>query len=223
MKDHVTPRPLNVEGIDAIVGEYRHAAEVAKAAGFDGVEVHAANGYLLDQFLRTGSNQRTDDYGGSAENRCRFAVRVAEACAEVWGADRVGIRVSPTGTFGDMHDENPEETFSHLAREMKRIGLVYLHVNEPSSGDFRHGAGEFETKKLRPHFDNTLIACGDYDRERAIEVLDAGDADLVAFGRLYLANPDLPERLRQDGPYNEPVTEAFYGGDAHGYTDYPTL
>lgn len=223
MKDFVEPRPLTVGEIDGIVEDYAAATRLAEEAGFDGVEVHAANGYLLDQFLRSGSNQRTDDYGGSAENRARFAVRVAEACAAVRGADRVGIRISPTGTFGDMRDENPAETFGHLAREMKRVGLAYIHVNEPSRGDFRHGADAFETRSLRPHFDNALVACGDYDRERAIKVLDAGDVDLVAFGRLYIANPDLPERLRRGGPYNQPDPSSFYGGDETGYTDYPTL
>ena len=223
MKDFVTPRPLEEGEIAGIVGDYRHAATVAKDAGFDGVEIHAANGYLLDQFLRSGSNERTDAFGGSVANRCRFPLMVAEACAGVFGADRVGVRVSPTGTFGDMRDDDPQETFFHLAEKLNELRVIYLHVNEPTGSDFKRGAGGFDAKLFRRHFDNTLIACGGYDRAAAVKVLDAGDADLVAFGRPYIANPDLVERLRKDAPLNEPDTSSFYGGDERGYTDYPAL
>jgi len=223
MKDFVTPRALRADEIPGIVEEYRHAARVAKDAGFDGVEIHSANGYLLDQFLRSGSNRRTDDFGGAVENRARFPLMVAEAVCEVWSPDRVGLRISPVGTFNDMSDDDPPETFGHYAERLNEMGLIYLHVSEQASSDFGLGEGAFPAKRFRPSFRNTLIANGGYTRERAIKTLDAGEADLIAFGRPFIANPDLPERLFRNAELNEPDKSTFYGGGAAGYTDYPFL
>ena len=222
-KDYVTPRALDADELPGIVGDYRHAAQAAKDAGFDGVEIHNANGYLLDQFLRSGSNQRKDDFGGSIANRARFPLMVAQAVCDVWGADRVGLRVSPVGTFNDMSDEDPDATFGYFAEELNALGLIYLHVSEPGQSDFKRGAIQFPAKKFRSVFKNTLIANGGYTRQAALDVLNAGDADLIAFGRPFIANPDLPERLFRDAALNEPDPSTFYGGDAHGYTDYPFM
>jgi N-ethylmaleimide reductase len=226
LQDFVTPRALETDEIPEIVEQFRRGAENAKKAGFDGVEVHGANGYLLDQFLQSGTNQRTDRYGGSVENRARLLVEVTEAVVGVWGADRVGVRLSPGGTFNDMSDENCEETFTHAARELDRFGLAYLHVIEESPGDtdaWRDGQPMGSASLLRPHFDGTLMANGGFNRETAEAILRAGVADLVSFGRLFLANPDLVERFKEGAPLNEPDPDTFYGGGAEGYIDYPTL
>lgn len=223
MQDYVTPRELAADELPGLVEQYRHAAKVAKDAGFDGIEIHNANGYLPDQFLRSGTNRRTDDFGGSVANRARFPLMVAQAVCDVWGADRVGLRVSPVGTFNDMHDDDPETTFGYFAEQLSEMGLIYLHVSEPGRGDFKRGAVQYPAKKFRGVFKNTLIANGDYTRDTALTVLNAGDADLIAFGRPFIANPDLPERLFRDAPLNEPDESTFYGGDARGYTDYPFM
>jgi N-ethylmaleimide reductase len=219
-----TPRALETEEIPGIVEQFRQGAENAKRAGFDGVEVHGANGYLLDQFLQSGTNQRTDRYGGSVENRARLLLEVTEAVCGVWGADRVGVRLSPGGTFNDMSDEDPVETFTHAARALNRFGLAYLHVVDTSQSNAPQGLGERSpTEILRPVFEGTLLANGGYTRESAEEALESGLADLVAFGRLYVSNPDLVERFREDTELNEPDPSTFYGGGAEGYTDYPAL
>lgn len=222
-KDFVAPRALAADELPGIVEEYRRAAQVAKDAGFDGVEIHNANGYLPDQFLRSGTNQRTDAFGGSVANRARFPLMVAQAVCDVWGADRVGLRVSPVGTFNDMHDDDPDATFMYFAEQLNDIGLIYLHVSEPGQSDFKRGAIQFPAKKFRSVFKNTLIANGGYTRESALQVLNAGDADLIAFGRPFIANPDLPERLFQNADLNTPDPSTFYGGTAKGYTDYPAM
>lgn len=207
-----------------MVAHFRRAAENARRAGFDGVEVHGANGYLLDQFLQSGTNQRTDLYGGSVENRARLLLEVTEAFTEVWGADRVGVRLSPGGTFGDMSDASPVETFGYAAETLNRFGLAYLHVVETSQTETPEGLGDRgPTQLVREVFRGTLISTGGYDRESAEAALRAGRADLIGFGRLFLANPDLPERFATDAPLNEPDPATFYGGDETGYTDYPTL
>tara|TARA_R110002072_G_scaffold123048_2_gene258081 strand:+ start:260 stop:1360 length:1101 start_codon:yes stop_codon:yes gene_type:complete len=218
--EYPVPRALALEEIPDIVEAYRRGAENAKNAGFDGVEIHAANGYLLDQFLRDGSNQRTDRYGGAIENRARLLLEVVTAAAAVFSAGRIGVRISPTGTFNDMSDSDPEALFSYVARELGKRKLAYLHVVEEFPGttpvDFDYGA-------LKTLFGGPYIANGGYTREKAVAALASGKADLIAFGRPFIANPDLVARLSQDAPLNEPDPATFYGGDAKGYTDYPSL
>jgi len=231
----VTPRALETEEMPGIVEQYRKGAENALAAGFDGVEIHSANGYLLDQFLQDGSNQRTDQYGGSIENRARLLVEVTEAVTSVWGAERVGVRLSPTGTFNSMYDSNPAALFSYVASALNRFGLAYLHLVEPRADAdalkrWAKDIGNLDDKEVglaaryfRPIFTGTIISAGGYDREQGNAVLAAGDADLVAYGRLFIANPDLPERFALNAPLNTPDRSSFYGGDERGYTDYPSL
>jgi N-ethylmaleimide reductase len=209
--------------LPGIVDEYRQAAQNALAAGFDGVEIHAANGYLLDQFIRDGSNQRTDQYGGAAENRCRLLLEVAGAVSGVFGADKVGVRISPLNPFNDMHDSNPQHTFETVARALSPLGLAYLHVMEGAIGSSKHPKQDFDFKKLRAAFDGTYIANSGYDKVRANAALVDGQADLVAFGVPFLANPDLPERFAKDAPLNAPDVSTFYGGNEKGYTDYPFM
>ena len=223
LQDFVTPRALELDEIPGIVADYKNAARQALEAGFDGVEIHGANGYLLDQFLRDGSNTRTDAYGGSYENRARFLLEVTAAVIDVWGAERVGIRLSPSGTFNDMADSNPEAFFVYLAEQLSPLNLAYLHVVDALEGDIRHGAKVISLAALRKAYEGTLIVCGGYDQARAEQVLEQGQADAVAFGQLYIANPDLVERFKLNAPLNKPHAATFYGGDAKGYTDYPSL
>ena len=222
LRPFVTPRALEAGEIPGIVGEFRAGAENALAAGFDGVEIHAANGYLLDQFLRDGTNERTDAYGGSLENRTRLLIEVAEAVVDVWGADRVGVRVSPINSFNSISDSQPDVTFPYAAARLSTFGLAYLHVVED---DFAGSESKqtFDRRKLRAAFDGAYIANAGYDRARADAALASGAADLVAFGKPFIANPDLPERFAQDAALNEADPATFYGGDEKGYTDYPFL
>ncbi len=223
MKPFVTPRALETDEIQGIVETYQQAAINALAAGFDGVEIHSANGYLLDEFLREGTNKRTDCYGGTFENRARFLLEVTEAVVAVWGADRVGIRLSPSGTMNDMNDADPETFFVYLLAQLNRFGLAYLHVVDALEGDIRHGANVINLEVLRKAYNGTFIVCGGYDRARAENAIAEGKADAVAFGQLYIANPDLVERFKVDAPLNEPDGATFYGGNEKGYTDYPAL
>lgn len=220
MKSFETPRALETSEVRWVIDQYRLGAENALRAGFDGVEIHGANGYLPDQFLRTGSNQRTDEYGGSLENRLRFLTELSEAVVDVWSPGRVGYRLSPLGRFNSMDDANPEETFTAAARRLSEVGVGYLHVVETNGYEGDEKA--FDVTELRDVFDGTYIANGGYTAERAEEALRRG-ADLIAFGTAFLANPDLPRRLELDAPLNEPDRSTFYGGDAEGYIDYPTL
>lgn len=224
-KPFVTPRALESSELPGIVEQYRQAAENALAAGFDGVEVHSANGYLLDQFLQDGTNHRIDQYGGSIENRCRLILEVVEAVIGVWGADRVGIRLSPTGTFNDMNDSNPAVLFDYLVAALDRFGLAYLHLIEPrwENPATRNSAIDLGAHHFRPLFKGTLISAGGYDRETGNAVLVQGDADLIAYGRLFISNADLPQRFALDAPLNPYDRNTFYGGNEKGYTDYPTL
>jgi N-ethylmaleimide reductase len=217
----VTPRALEISELPGIVEDYRQAAQNALAAGFDGVEIHAANGYLLDQFIRDGSNRRTDAYGGSLENRSRLLLEVAAAVTGVWGADRVGVRVSPINSFNDMHDSDPQQTFDHVAMSLSPLGLAYLHGMEASFGAEARPA--FDFAEMRRGFKGTYIANGGYDQVRAEAAVTSGYADLVAFGVLFIANPDLPERFAKNAALNEPDPNTFYGGSEKGYTDYPFL
>jgi N-ethylmaleimide reductase len=221
----VTPRALETDEIPGIIDQYRQAAENALAAGFDGVEIHSANGYLLDQFLQDGSNQRLDQYGGSLENRTRLLLEVTESVVGVWGADRVGIRLSPSGTFNDMKDSNPAALFDHAVNALNPFGLAYVHLVEPrwTSATPEADIDLLTVGHFREIYPGTLITAGGYDRQQGNAVIAAGKADLVAYGRLFISNPDLPERFAQDAPLNAYDRSTFYGGDEHGYTDYPAL
>jgi len=220
----VTPRALETRELPGIVEQFRRAAENALAAGFDGVELHGSNGYLLDQFLRDSTNQRTDEYGGSIENRARFPLEVARAVAGVWGAKRVGYRLSPQPfPYAGMSDSTPAETFTYMARELNKLGLGYIHVTEAVSGKTIPSAEQRITPKLREVFRGTVIANGGYDAAAGEAVLARGEADLVAYGVPFLANPDLPERFRHQSPLNPPDFNTFYAGEEKGYTDYPAL
>lgn len=223
LQPFVTPRALETAEIPGIVEQYRAGAKNALAAGFDGVEVHGANGYLLDQFLRDGTNRRSDAYGGSVENRVRLLLEVTRAVAEVWGADRVGVRVSPANPFNDMSDSDPRATFNYVARALAPLGLAYLHVVQGRIGEQGFQGVAFDFRALREAFGGAYMANGGFDGPRAMAAIGAGDADFVAFGVPFLANPDLPERLRRGGPFNPPDVARFYGGDHAGYTDYPFL
>jgi N-ethylmaleimide reductase len=220
----VTPRALETHEIAGIVAQFRASAENAKAAGFDGVELHGANGYLLDQFLRDGSNRRTDAYGGSLRNRLRFPLEVAEAVIDVWGPERVGYKMAPYFSMYSMSDSNPIETFSSLAEQLSALRLGYLHVSEAISGPAAVPAGAVRaTPILRQKFGGALIVNGGYDAESGNAAIARGEADLVAFGVPFLANPDLPARYRKNVRLNTPDSATFYGGDATGYIDYPAL
>ena len=223
LKSVVTPRGLETGEIPGVVGQFRRAAENAMMAGFDGVEIHAANGYLLDQFLRDNTNFRTDRYGGSRANRMRLLNEVTEAVAGVWGADRVGVRLSPVNSFNDISDTDPKATFGFVAWELNRFGLAYLHVVETDDMAGGSTAECYDTRTVRDNFAGVYIANGGYEQDRAEEALASGAADLVAFGKPFIANPDLPERFRRDAPLNKADPETFYGGGARGYTDYPVL
>jgi len=216
------PRELALSEIPAIIGDFVKAAENAKAAGFDGVEIHGAHGYLIDQFLRDDSNKRTDAYGGPLENRVRFALEVVEAVAKVFGKGRVGIRISPVSPANDARDSDPQALFTHLVTRLNDTGIAFIHVVEGATRDARDYL-PFDYKALRQAFKGAYIANNSFDRALAIETIENGDADAVAFGRLFIANPDLVERLERNAPLNEPDVATFYGGDAKGYTDYPLL
>ena len=219
-----TPRALETHEIPEIVEQFRKGAENALAAGFDGIELHGAFGYLIDQFLQDGSNQRTDEYGGSIENRARFLLEVVEAVASVWGADRVGIKLSPSNTFYGMHDSNPKATFSYAIDALNRFGLAYLHLMEPNETDLAtRDVLNPVTPLFRPIFKGTLITNSSYDHPKGDSILASGDADLVSFGKLFLANPDLPKRFELDALLNTPDPTTFYAPDEKGYTDYPFL
>ena len=217
-------RALDIEEIPGIVEEFRVAAQRALDAGFDGVELHGANGYLVDQFIQDGTNKRTDAYGGPIENRVRFLREAVEALISVWGADRVGVRISPSGEWGGISDSNPEATFSHVAKVLDEYKIAYLHVIEPRiKGDetLHEGHAPVATKYLRPHFSGPIIAAGGFDGESAEAIVASGDADLVAFGRHYSSNPDLPYRLKHKLPLTPYVRAAFWGGDERHYSDFP--
>lgn len=217
-------RALGLDEIPLITEDYRRAAERANAAGFDGVELHAANGYLLDQFLQDGSNQRTDAYGGSIENRARFLLEVVEALVSVWGGDRVGVRIGPGGRWNEMSDSDPDALFAHVANELNRFDLAYLHIIEPRvAGNVvvAEGQAAIASERIRKIFKGKIIAAGGFEPETAEAVVENGDADLVAFGRYFVSNPDLPKRIKLGLPLNAYDRRTFYTFDARGYTDYP--
>ena len=223
LKPFETPRELTLSEIADVVGDYRKAASNAISAGFDGVEIHGANGYLLDQFLRDGSNRRSDGYGGSVANRSRLMLEVTEAVCAAVGANRVGIKLSPLQPFNDMHDSNPEATFSHVIEQLNRFALAYLHISEMGSEAPGVAGPAFDLGKLRALWKGVYVTNFGYDKARGNAAIAEGHADAVAFGQPYIANPDLVERLRSDAELNVPDVATFYGGDEHGYTDYPTM
>ena len=223
MKPYETPRALELDELPGIIENYRSAAQNAADAGFDGVEVHSANGYLLDQFLRDGVNRRTDAYGGPVENRARLLFEVVEAVCSVWNSDRVGLRLSPLQPANGMSDSNPEATFSYVVEQLNRFNLAYLHVAEMGSDQPGAAGPAFDLKKLRKIRKGVyMVNCG-YTRDSGNAALAAGEADMVAFGVPFIANPDLVARFEKDAPLNEPDRTTFYGGGAEGYTDYPFL
>jgi N-ethylmaleimide reductase len=217
-------RALDVSEIKGIVEDYRRAAERAKTAGFDGVELHAANGYLPDQFLQDGSNKRSDAYGGSIENRSRFMLEIVAALASVWGGDRVAVRIGPGGTWNGMSDSNPQALFAYVARQLNQFGLSYLHIIEPRvKGNvvIAEGQAPDAAEQLRTIFKGKIIAAGGFEPDTAEAIVEKGDADLVTFGRHFVSNPDLPKRIRLGIPLTPYDRDTFYTFDARGYTDYP--
>jgi N-ethylmaleimide reductase len=218
-----TPRALETGELPGVVEQYRAGARNALAAGFDGVEVHGANGYLLDQFLRSSTNRRTDAYGGSLENRARLLFEVLDAVTSVWGANRVGIRISPVSRFNDIRDENPQTTFEYVAKRASGLGIAYLHVLEGEPGADASQLQSFDYARLRGTFAGPYMANCGYDRSRAIAAVDSGKADLIAFGKDFISNPDLVERLEQNVPLNAWNADTFYSGEEKGYIDYPAL
>ena len=220
--DYVEPRALAVSELPSIVADYVHATKCALAAGFDGVEIHAANGYLLDQFLRDGTNKREDEYGGSIENRSRLLLEVTKAVVEVAGSDKVGIRISPVNPFNDMKDSNPQALFNHVVTALNPFKLAYLHVVEGGI----HGGGiadPFDFPALRKHCQSAYMANLSYDKARGNAAIVSGHADAIAYGVPFIANPDLVKRFSINAALNQADSSTFYGGTEHGYTDYPFL
>lgn len=223
-KKVLVPRALETEEVEAIIADFGHAAQVAKDAGFDGVEIHGANGYLPAQFLETGSNQRTDRFGGSLENRARFLLEITRAAVEIFGPGRVGVRVSPGNPFSGMHDDNPAETYVYVAKALNELPLAYLHVLEAVAGPMAKPAGVPRiTPLIRAVYRGVIIGNGGYSGEAANAAIASGEVDAIAFGVPFLANPDLPRRLELGAPLNPPDFSTFYGGAEKGYTDYPSL
>jgi N-ethylmaleimide reductase len=218
MQDFVTPRPLETREMPGIVAQFQRAAELARRAGFDGVEVHGANGYIVDQFLRDGSNRRTDAYGGSVQNRMRLLNEILDAVCTVWPAFRVGVRLSPDNSFNSMSDSDPQAHFEYFVGQLSPRGLAYVHVLE---GDMTTQAGMVDYRALRLRFAGPYMANNGYDLRRAQSALTSGAASLIAFGIPFLANPDLVRRYREGLPLNTVDPSTFYGGSEAGYTDYP--
>ncbi|KAL9647316.1 hypothetical protein ABK040_011683 [Willaertia magna] len=217
------PKALTKEEIKQVIKDYAQAARNAKEAGFDGVELHGANGYLVDQFIEDGSNKRTDEYGGSIQNRLRFLNETVESIIDGFGgtSERVGVRLSPEGRYLDMSDSTPKETFREAVKSLNKFDLAYLHLMEPRS---KESDPIIVTKELRPYFDGPLLSCGSYNRETAIQIVEDGYADMVAFGRYYISNPDLVYRLQNNLPLTQPNYETFYYSPdvKTGYIDYKT-
>jgi N-ethylmaleimide reductase len=217
-------RALELAEIPALIEDYRRAAERAMEAGFDGVELHGGNGYLLDQFLQDGSNQRADAYGGPVENRARLLLEATAAAVSIWGGDRVGVRLSPNTEFNGMKDSNPDATFDYVAEALNHFGLAYVHLIEPrikGNVAIKDGLPPVAAARLRKIFQGNILVAGGFEPEGAEAILEKGDADMVAFGRYFIANPDLPKRIRLGVPLNPYDRATFYGGDRHGYVDYP--
>ena len=224
----VRPRALQIEEMPYLVQQYARGAHNALAAGFDGVEVHGANGYLIDQFINSSTNRRSDVYGGAVDRRARLLMEIIETVTEIWGPDRVGVRLSPLGKLNDLDDDDPETTFGTIAGMLADFRLAYLHIVNPAMAAIETGAApdapsERMLKLIRSRYRGTLIIAGGFDRDTAEAWIAEGRADLIAFGRKFIANPDLPERLRAGKPLNADDRTTYYGGGAKGYTDYPSL
>jgi len=220
MQDFATPRSLDIQEIPGVVEQFKAAALQARAAGVDGVEIHGANGYLIDQFLRDGSNHRSDAYGGTPARRLAFLLEVIDAVAQVWPQQRIGVRLSPENRFNDMSDSDPDTHFGYFVGELARSKLAYLHMLE---GDMLSHTATLDYRKLRRRFGGVYIANNGYDKERAQTAVRSGDADLVAFGAPFLANPDLVARLTHGWPLNTADHESYYAGAERGYIDYPAF
>jgi N-ethylmaleimide reductase len=219
-------RALELSEIPAILEDYRKAAERAKEAGFDGVELHGANGYLIDQFLQDGSNQRTDQYGGSIENRARLLLEAVGVLVSVWGSERVGVRVGPGGSFNAMFDSNPGPLFSYVAEQLNAFDLAYLHIIEPrvrGNTVIHEGQGPIASEQLRKIFKGKILAAGGFEPGTAEAAVEQGVADAVVFGRYFISNPDLPRRIQEGLPLAEYDRSTFYTFDEHGYNDYPAF
>jgi len=223
MKPFEVPRELITSEVNEIIEQYVQAARNAMEAGFDGVEVHGANGYLIDQFLRDGTNKRDDIYGGNLENRCRFLCEILNGVIIAIGSDKVGVRLSPSGTFNDMSDSNPSKHFSYLCQKLNNFNLAYVHIIDALEGDIRHGANVVELSVLREAYEGVLITNGGYTQERADETISSAKADAVTFGELFIANPDLPERFSKKSALNKADPTTYYTQGEKGYTDYPSL
>lgn len=222
------PRPLGEDELPGIVAQFRNAAANARASGFDGVEIHGANGYLLDQFLQNGTNRREDRYGGTIENRARLLLETVDAVAAEVGADRMGVRLSPWGRFNGMSDSDPGVLFAYVTSELNRRKIAYVHIIEPradqnSDTNALDPAAPDAAARVRVRFGGKLIAAGGFTRETGAEAVASGRVDAIAFGRLFIANPDLVERFRLAAPLNRHDRSTFYGGSARGYIDYPAL
>ena len=218
-----TPRMLEIYEIHEIVKEFTKAAQNAIQAGFDGIEIHGANGYLIDQFLKDGSNKRNDEYGGMIENRSRFLFEIIESICSAIGSHRTAIRLSPSGTYNGMTDSNPLEDFQYICTKLNNYNLAYLHIMNVLSGDLRHGAKIVELKQLREVYKGTLIANGEYTKETANNAIENNLADAISFGTLFISNPNLPLKFSLDAPLISPDSTKFYTQDEKGYTDYPSL
>lgn len=222
------PHALEISEIKLILEDYKQANQNAKLAGFDGVEVHGANGYLLDQFLQDGSNKRTDEYGGSIENRAKLLLEVVDIAIEVWGSGRVGVRLSPYGTFNDMHDSDPLALFGYVIQQLNQRQIAYVHMIEPRAttaggSDALSSDAPCTSELFRKQFNGAFISAGGYLPNTAKETVESGLVDAIAFGRLYIANPDLVKRIETDASLNKYNRATFYGGAEKGYTDYPFL
>lgn len=222
MIDVSAPRALETEEIPRLIEDFGHAAQCAKEAGFDGIELHAANGYLLDQFFREASNKRDDHYGGSVENRTRIHAEILDVLTTIWPAKRVGVRYSPFSHAGDAEPNNPMETYLRLVKQADDAGLAYIHLVEGETGGERT-ASQDDLKTLKATFSGAYMANNGYDRQMALDTIANGDADLICFGRPFIANPDLVARLKNDARLKEPNPDTFYGGGREGYTDYPFM
>lgn len=223
MKEFVTPHALSIGEIQTVIEQYVQGAKNAMEAGFDGVEIHGANGYLIDQFLRDGTNIRDDEYGGSVENRGRFLFEIIEGICAAIGSEKTGVRLSPSGTFNDMKDSDPQKHFAYICEKLNDFNLAYLHIIDALEGDIRHGANVVELSVLREAYKGVLIANGGYTFEKGNLALQNALVDAVAFAVLFLANPDLPERFKSNAELNAPNPESFYTQDERGYLDYPSL
>lgn len=222
-KPYVTPHALSVQEIKAIISDYANAAQRAVRAGFDGIELHAANGYLVDQFIRDGSNQRTDEYGGSIENRLRFLLEIIETLVNHIGSEKIGVRLSPTNPYNDMHDSNPMLTFTKAAQALNAFDLAYIHTMEPLPGNSLAVAGEHITPHMRKIYQGTLITNGGYDKNLATQALESNTADAIAFGLPFLANPDLVLRFKENALLNQPDFATLYTPGEKGYNDYKII